>query len=231
MAERSTTRATPSLRLTGLEAGDPEARGLVVLLGFLLLVALERFVVGVLRLLAVAVVRLVVDREDVLHAHQVGHDPLEHLAFGLQRVQVISTPAFEQRATTRRELDALAQLEGVVVGDDDLGLVEVVEHVARDELAAGVVAVGVVGLQDAQAVLDGEAGRDDRGSRAVNCLLPGAAHGVDRLPGDQHRHHGGLAGAGGELQRQAQLGVGVALAFSRCSRNSLAADLLGARPR
>ena len=39
---------------------------------------------------------------------------------------------------------------------------DVVEHVARDQLAAGVVAVRVVRLQDAQAVLDGEAGRDDQ---------------------------------------------------------------------
>jgi hypothetical protein len=30
------------------------------------------------------------------------------------------------------------------------------------------------------------------------------AHRVDRLPGDQHRHDGGLAGAGRELQRNAQ---------------------------
>ena len=72
------------------EAGNPEAGGLVVLLGFLPLVALQVLVVGVLRLLAVAVVRLVVEDEDVLHAHQVGHDALEHLAFGFQRVQFVA---------------------------------------------------------------------------------------------------------------------------------------------
>ena len=113
------------------EAGDPEARGLVVLLGFLPLVALQVLVVGVRRLLAVAVVRLVVEHEDVLHAHQVGHDPLEHLAFGFQRVAAPRPCALEQRAAALGELDALAQLEGVVVGDDDLGPVHVVEHVAR----------------------------------------------------------------------------------------------------
>ncbi len=48
------------------------------------------FFVRVPRLLAVAVVRLVVEDEDVLHAHQVGHDALEHLAFGLQRVQLVA---------------------------------------------------------------------------------------------------------------------------------------------
>ena len=44
----------------------------------------------------------------------------------------------------------------------------------------------------------------------VNCLLLRPAHGVDGLPGDEHGHDGGLAGAGGQLQRQAQqLRVGV----------------------
>jgi hypothetical protein len=36
------------------------------------------------------VVGLVVEHEDVLHAHQVGHDPLEHLAFGLERLQLLA---------------------------------------------------------------------------------------------------------------------------------------------
>ena len=34
--------------------------------------------------------RLVVEDEDVLHAHQVGHHALEHLAFGFQRVQFLA---------------------------------------------------------------------------------------------------------------------------------------------
>jgi hypothetical protein len=41
----------------------------------------------------------------------------------------------------------------VIVGDDDLGAVHIVEHVAGNEFAAGVVAVGIVGLEDAQSVL------------------------------------------------------------------------------
>ena len=36
----------------------------------------------------------------------------------------------------------------------------------------------------------------------VNLLAAGLADGVDRLPGDDHRHDGGLAGAGGQLQRE-----------------------------
>ena len=78
------------LAVDRFQAGDPEAGGLVVLLGLLPVVALQVLVVRLLRLLAVAVVRLVVEHEDVLHAHQVGHDALEHLAFGLERVQLLA---------------------------------------------------------------------------------------------------------------------------------------------
>ena len=153
------------LAVHGFQAGDPEPGGLVVLLGFLLLVALQVLVVLVARLLAVAVVRLVVEDEDVLHAHEVGHHPLEHLAFGFQGVQLFAAP-LKQGAPARGEFDALAELEGVVVGDDDLGAVDVVQHVAGHELAAGVVAVGVVRLEDAEAVLDGDARARRRESRA-----------------------------------------------------------------
>jgi hypothetical protein len=36
----------------------------------------------------------------------------------------------------------------VVVGDDDLGPVHVVEHVPGNEFAAGVVAIGIIGLEN-----------------------------------------------------------------------------------
>ena len=91
------TRREAELAVHRFEAGNPEAGGLVVLLGFLLLVALQFFVVRVLRLLAVAVMRLVVEDEDVLHAHQVGHHPLEHLAFGFEGVQFLAAPLKQAR--------------------------------------------------------------------------------------------------------------------------------------
>ena len=49
----------------------------------------------------------------------------------------------------------------MVVGDDDLRPLDVVEHVAGHEFAAVVVAVGIVRLEDPQAIFDREAGRDD----------------------------------------------------------------------
>ena len=188
------------------------------------------FVVGVFGLFAVAVVRLVVEHQDVLHAHQVGHHALEHLAFGFQRVQFLAA-ALEQRAAALGEFDALAQLEGVVVGDDDLGPVHVVEHVAGNQFAVCVVAVGVVRLENAQAVLDGQPGRDDQ-KAARELLAAGPAHGVDGLPGDQHGHDGGLAGAGGELQGQAQqFGVGVVVGVGQVLEEALARLRTAARPR
>ena len=156
---------------------------------------------------------LVVDGEDVLHPHQLGHHPLQHLSFGLQRLQRCAIAALQQQAPALGQRHALAQLEGVVVGDDDAGAAELGQQIGRDQFAAGVVAVGIVGQQHPQAVADGDARRDDE-EAAGEALAVGVADGVDRLPGDQHRHHGGLAGAGGELERDAQqlrvgLGVGV----------------------
>ncbi len=105
---------------------------------------------------------------------------------------------------------------------------DVVQHVAGDEFAAGVVAVGIVGLEHAQAVFDGEAGRDDE-KAAGEVLAAGAADGVDRLPGDQHRHDGGLAGAGGQLQGETQqFGVGVVVGGGQVFEESLAVLRLGA---
>ena len=71
----------------------------------------------------------------------------------------------------------------------------------RDQIARAVVAVRVVRLQDAQAILDGQAGCDDE-ETAGEVFAAGPANGVERLPGDQHRHDGRLSGARGELQRE-----------------------------
>lgn len=91
----------PQLPLHDLQAGDPEAGRLVVLLRFLPLVPFQVGVLGADRLLAIAVVPFVVEDEDVLHPHQLGQHPLEHLALRLQRVQ-LGSPALEQRAAALR---------------------------------------------------------------------------------------------------------------------------------
>ena len=97
----------------------------------------------------------------------------------------------------------------------------------RGQLAACVVAVGIVRLDKAQAVFDGETRRDDeKPSRKV--FAAGAAYGVDRLPRDQHCHDGGLAGTGGQFQGETQkLGIGVFVGGGQEIKDSLAALRLG----
>ena len=97
------TRETPSLRFT---ASRPEIQSRAASLFFSASFRSSPFrvlVVGLVRLLAVAVVRLVVEHEDVLHAHQVGHDTLDHLAFGFERVQFIAGAPCEQGPSTCRQ--------------------------------------------------------------------------------------------------------------------------------
>ena len=78
----------------------------------------------------------------------------------------------------------------MVVGDDDLGAVEIAEHIGGDQFAVFVVAVGIVGLEDAEPVADGEAGGDYQES-AGEFAAAGTADSVDGLPGDEHGHDGG----------------------------------------
>ena len=75
----------------------------------------------------------------------------------------------------------------------------------------------------AQAILDGQARRDDEES-ARELLAVGAVHGVDGLPRDEHGHDRGLARAGGELQRQtAEFGIGLGVGLDEMVEEALAA--------
>ena len=192
------------LGLENLQAADPHPRRLLVLLRFATFLALERsFLAQLLGLGGVAVVAFVVEHQHVLHAHQLPAHALQHLAFGLQRGRLLPRPlALQQPARAFGHLHPLAAHEGVEVGDEDLGAAEVRQHVRGDEFAAGIVALRVVRQQHAQAVADGDAGRRHQ-KAAGEARAVRAAHCVHRLPGDEHGHHGGLAGSGGELQRKA----------------------------
>jgi hypothetical protein len=64
-------------------------------------------------------------------------------------------------------------------------VVDVIPHIARYEFTAGVVAVWVVGLQDAQAIFDGQARGDDE-EPSAEVLAAGMAHRIDRPPPDEH---------------------------------------------
>ena len=159
-------------------------------------------------------VSLVVQDQDLLHPHQVRHDPLEHLPLGFERLEIFTGPPLEQGPPTRGQGHALPQLEGVVVGDHDLRPPHLVEHVVRDQLARREVVVRVVGLEDAQPVLDREAGGDDEEATA-ELLARRPPYGVHRLPSDQHGHDGGLSCAGGEFESEpAEFGIGVGVGGS-----------------
>ena len=48
------------------------------------------------RFFAIAVMGFIVDDEDVFHAHEVGHDALEHLAFGFKRFRRFACATLEE---------------------------------------------------------------------------------------------------------------------------------------
>ena len=98
--------------------------------------------------------------------------------------------------------DLLAEQERVEVGDDDLGARQLLAVKFRHDVELAVVVLWIVGQQDAQAIADGDAGRDDQEGigKAVVLRLRELVEGV---PCDQHRHHDGLAAAGGHLERDA----------------------------
>ncbi len=148
-------------------------------------------------------VGFVVEDEDIFEAHEIGQDALDHLAFGFEGVQGVAA-ALQEGAGALGEFEAVAELEGVIVGDDDLGAGDVGEEIGRDESAGGIeVAVRLIGMEYLEAVLDGEAGGDDE-EAAGEGFAPGMADGVDGLPGDEHGHDGGFAGSGGEFEGEAE---------------------------
>ena len=195
-------REVPSLRCTVSNPVIQSWAALGVLLGLLAIITLQRVLVRFARFGPIAVMGLVVEDEDVLHAHQLRHHTPKHLALGLQSLELLARLAPQQFACALRDLKLFAQPKGVVVGDDDHRLLHVVQHVSWHQLARGVVAVGVAGLEDPQTVLHGKAWRDDENA-AREHLAAGPPHGVDRLPGDQHGHHRGLARTRRQLERHA----------------------------
>jgi len=169
---------------------------------------------------------LVIDDDDVLETHQPAGNAADHgaIAFRLGR------------GPQRRLLDLVQRhlvllLEGVIVGDDDLGLAQIEQHILWHDLAALVVALRIIGLQDAQAVLDRDAGGDYQEALG-EALRAGMAHRVQRLPRDHHRHDRGLAGTGGQLQRHAhELWIGRGVRGFEVSPTGAPATMNAARPR
>jgi hypothetical protein len=71
------------------------------------------------------------------------------LASGSSVLRRFTPAALQELACALGDLHPLAQFEGVKIGDDYLGAVKIVVHVARNEFAASIVAVGIVRLENA----------------------------------------------------------------------------------
>ncbi len=107
------------------------------------------------------------------------------------------------RGADSGDLLCVARQEGVVIGDDELRVPEGAGKVGRHQFALVVVVAGVIGDEHPKPVAD----RDPRGDDQEPLGEPRVArarHLVGRLPGDEHRHHHCLAGAGRHLQRDAR---------------------------
>ena len=73
----------------------------------------------------------------------------------------------------------------MVIGNDDPGAFQIDQHIAGDDLAVLVVAVGVVRLEHPQAVFDRQARRHDQ-ETAREFPAAWLANGINRLPGNEH---------------------------------------------
>ena len=84
------------------------------------------------------------------------------------------------------------------IGDHDAGALHIGQQLGRRQFAAAVVAVRVVRLKHTQAIAYGQTRRHDQKTAGKSLALR-MTHGIDGLPRDQHGHHRGFAGAGGEF--------------------------------
>jgi hypothetical protein len=238
-------RLDPHLLLLAdrLEALEPHA-GIRVALGrFLLVLGVEDDLVGD-RTVLIAVVRFVVDDDDLAlapaalgPAAEIAQHAGDHLIVGLLELVGLVGVAGEELLGVggdALELLGVPELEGVVVRDGDLGLLEGAPEIVRDEVALAVVVLVVAGVEHAQAIADGDARGDDEEPLGEAGVLRGEDL-VDGLPGDEHRHHHGLARARRHLQAEAREAVVVlgVLVVQACAevRVAVAAGHLGEEDR
>ncbi len=205
--------AHAELRLDRLDAAQPDPRLFLVLLCLRPLVGVEaafRVAGG----WGVAVMGLVVEDDDVLRIPELAADPTDHLGRCLAEALVVGVAHRQDLLRQARGLDLVVAQEGVEVRDQDVGRLEAIELVEADDVHRLVVVGGVVGEEHAKPITDRDAGRDDQEAIAeAAVLLVGGL--VERLPGDEHRHEDGLAGAGCHLEgeaRQAAVVGGILLA-------------------
>ena len=186
--------------LDGLDARQPDPRLLKVLLGLGSLIDVERalFVFG---RRGVAVVRLVVEDHDVLRIAEDPADSPDHLRRRLPEAFIVAVRAGQNSLRERGGLNLLPPDEGVVVGHENRGRLEPIELVGGHEVHRPVIVAGIVRVEDPESVADRDPGGDDEEPVAEPAVLRVGGL-VERLPGDEHRHQDGLAGARGHLERE-----------------------------
>ena len=115
------------------------------------------------------------------------------------------------------------------VGHNNFGPTQIGQHIVGHQLAAGVVAIGVVRIQHPQAIPNGNAGGDNE-KAPREATAAGMAHGIDGLPGDDHGHHHCFARPRGQLQGHAQqLRIGLLIGVLDVVEESLTTSAQGGR--
>ena len=88
----------PELAVDGFKAGNPKPAASLFFSASFFSSPFRSVFIGISGLFSIAVMRLIIEHEDVLQAHQVGHDPLDHLPFGFQCVQLLAAALEEVNA-------------------------------------------------------------------------------------------------------------------------------------
>ena len=149
----------------------------------------------------VAVVGLVVDDHQVaVGAAGSQQAPDDTPGHRLGRLGLVGAPGAEDRFLGAAGLAGVAAAEALEVHYLDPGRLDVPPHVRWQQAEFLVDVPGCRGVEHGQPVAHGEAGRQHQEPRRVLKVASAAgAHGVERLPGDQHPHDGRLPCSGGHL--------------------------------
>jgi hypothetical protein len=141
--------------------------------------------------------RLVIHHIDAVVVQKLATGSHQHFRIGFGGIQRLGRVALKEAARHLGQGQGLAMLKRMVVGDHDFCAADLGKHFRRHDLAGLVVIFRLARQQHAKPIADGDAGGDDQeGAGEILRILAGR---VDRLPSDQHGHHGGLAAAGRHL--------------------------------
>lgn len=136
-------RAYAHLALQGLDTGNPQPCRLVVLFRLLPILCCKPLFFTVACFFAIAVMRLVVDNNDILHAEQIFARALQHFAFGFFGNQFFVAPPGQNRFANLIRIEPPAPTQSMKIGDDDLRLAHLGQHLLRHEMAACVVTLRI----------------------------------------------------------------------------------------